>query len=260
MLFNFELAPLQVVQPWGEPGNLHLHWFGLTDGRYWVQAGDATLFEYSEFVLERLGGSRYCDYQVARLYEDVLEMTPHVLEPLPAELVPYISGHSGRAWALTASAWREACAERADEADWDIVDASGTWIGNRTLDSGYLSPSASIHMWSDDSFVHIEWDNREKRVGSAHAWSALCGSYRLPRSDFVHEVQSFHARLMDEMGARVERVAAGDLPVQVQVDLSSLQREHEQRIHLSSHVFAGPARPTDWQAVLSSLREIKRGE
>ena len=39
MLFEFVLRPLEEVQPWGvdEPT---LHWFGLTDGWYWIEAGD----------------------------------------------------------------------------------------------------------------------------------------------------------------------------------------------------------------------------
>ncbi len=34
------------VLPWGNPGELSLHWFGLTDGKYWIQAGDDALLEY----------------------------------------------------------------------------------------------------------------------------------------------------------------------------------------------------------------------
>ncbi len=34
MVFNFRLAPLEQVAPWGDPGDPRLRWFGLTDGEY----------------------------------------------------------------------------------------------------------------------------------------------------------------------------------------------------------------------------------
>lgn len=48
MLFDFTLVPLDEIEPWGKPGQLSLHWFGLTDGYYWMDVGSSTLFEYSE--------------------------------------------------------------------------------------------------------------------------------------------------------------------------------------------------------------------
>ena len=33
-LFELELAPVEQIHPWGEPGNLSLSWFALTDGRF----------------------------------------------------------------------------------------------------------------------------------------------------------------------------------------------------------------------------------
>jgi hypothetical protein len=48
VLINFTLAPIAEIVPWGEPGSYRLHWFGLTYGEFWIQAGEAALFEYSE--------------------------------------------------------------------------------------------------------------------------------------------------------------------------------------------------------------------
>ena len=45
MLIDFTLLPLAMVQPWGRPDNLSLHWFGLTDGQYWIEVGENKLFE-----------------------------------------------------------------------------------------------------------------------------------------------------------------------------------------------------------------------
>lgn len=45
-LINFSLTDLGSVGPWGAENRLH--WFGLTDGSYWMQAGPSTtLFQYT---------------------------------------------------------------------------------------------------------------------------------------------------------------------------------------------------------------------
>lgn len=254
MLFNFAMVPLEEVQPWGKPGRLSLSWFGLTDSQYWVQAGTSVLLEYSG-VARRLGSSRYCDYQVVRLYEDVMALLPYVLEPVPADLIQYISGDRSCVQER-ATAWHAANSERDDDLYWEIIDGSSTWIGNRSLHFSYLSPSANILMWSDESLVHIEWDNRAKLVDGVCAWSAECGSHSLPRSEFKEEVRSFHKRLMDEMSVRVSRVVAGGLPADVHVDVPGLLREHEQRKLLPASAFELPSPHTDWQAVRKALLAV----
>ena len=106
MLINFTLAPIEEIVPWGEPGSYSLHWFGLTYGEYWIQAGEAALFEYSDHA-RNAGINRYCDYQVVRLYEDLLDMLPYILEPVPEPLVPYICGERAKAWQNAYDAWRD---------------------------------------------------------------------------------------------------------------------------------------------------------
>jgi hypothetical protein len=257
MLFNFALIPLDDIRPWGEPGNLSLSWFGLTDGAYWIQAGGSTLFEYSEYARQRLGAPRFCEYQVARLYEDIVEMVPYVLEPVPAALVPYISGDCDHARA-SRDTWFEANANRNDDHYWETVESGENWLRVRTLDSAYLSPSATIRLWSDESNVHLEWDNRNKLVEGGHAWSAVIGSHSLPRGEFIRDVRSFHACLMEAMRERAYQVGRGALPNEVRVDLPGLQREHEKRCLLSESLFAAPIVATDWRAVCDALSEFER--
>jgi len=37
-LFEFELTPADSVTPWGPANALELHWYALTDGRFWIDA------------------------------------------------------------------------------------------------------------------------------------------------------------------------------------------------------------------------------
>jgi len=256
-LFNFELTPLASVHPWGEPGQHQLHWFGLTDGEYWIQAGPATLLEYSELARTH-GAPRYCSYQVARLYEDLMDMIPSVIEPVPASLAPYLSGNHSTTWEATFRTWYEKAQGGLEEQHfWDIADAASTWIGKRTLDTGYLSPSAKIRLWCDGQFVHLAWDNTFKTFQGTPAWSAARGSFRLTLEDFISEVSSFHTRLMEQMSQRVTQVLARALPHKVHVDLAGLQREHQYRSHDDIRHRAVPTQ-TDWSLVRAALTKIER--
>lgn len=257
MLFNFTLVPVEKIQPWGTPGNPSLSWFGLTDGQYWIQAGENILFEYSEHVRSE-GEPRYCDYQVVRLYEDLLEMLPYVLEPIPPSLVQYISGDTAVKWKSTYQLWFEQNEDRLDSDQfWNVIEVTGMWSAKRRLDTAYLSPSANIVIWSDTENVYFEWDNRNKVIDDIPAWTAIQGKYKLSRAEFNKEVQSFHTRLMDQMTQRVGQVLSGALSKEININLDGLKREHEQRCHsLDEALSLHPQ--TNWQAVEQAINELIR--
>ena len=255
MLFNFTLVPLDEIKPWGKPGGQSLHWFGLTDGEYWIEAGTSKLLEYSDQARQH-GTTQFCSYQVARLYEDIVELAPYVLEPIPSDLAPAISDRGRKRTLARMSAWCDENAERDDDQYWSTIDSTSTWIGRRELDTAYLSPAADIVMWSDKSIVHIEWDNRDKLFEGLGAWTAPFGSYCLTRSDFAAECNSFHERLMSAMSKRVERVLVGALPPEIHVDFDGLAHEHQKRQRLSELNFGELPSPTDWQAVRDALKMI----
>lgn len=258
MLINFTLAPIESIVPWGEHGNYRLHWFGLTYGEYWFQAGEAALFEYSDHA-RHAGARRYCDYQVVRLYEDLIGMLPYILEPVPERLVPYVCGERAKTWRNVYDAWRDRNNDVLDmESFYEIADAAVMWSGKRQLDSAYLSPSANITIWSDQEYVHIEWDNRDRQFQGKPAWSAIVGAYRMPRDEFIEEIKSFHVRLMDHMAVRVGQVVAGCLSSDIQIDVPGLIGEHEQRTRSLDAVLK-IVPETDWRQTERAIREIARG-
>lgn len=257
MLFNFELEPLSNVVPWGESNSLSLSWFGLTDGQYWIQAGDHSLLEYCEGLTEQWGGKRYCDYYVARLYEDLMEMLPYILEPVPELLQPYISGETARVWKEANDYWWKNSDELDEESFLDISDAASSWTENRSLDTAYLSPGSKITIWSDDSTVYIEWDNRNEMIDGKPAWTAQFGSYELSKNSFVSEVRSFHERFMDAMTHRVENISSETFPPDVSIDIESVRSENEIRSRPIDRSLNQLELPTNWEMVYTSIREIE---
>lgn len=255
MLIDFELTPIKEVVPWGTPGNHSLTWFGLTEGRYWINAGADTLFEYSDRV-RHSDANRYCDYYVARIFEDVMNMLPAILEAVPQDLRTYVSGESGREWIKTYEFWSAKNLDKdAGDEIWDMVDRADSLLRDRLLDIDYLSPSASIVMWSDETDVHLEWDNRDKFIDGVLAWSAVSGSFHLPREKFVMEVEAFHARLFEQMTSRIGQIAAGALHPDIQIDLPGLIAENERRQGAFAQAL-GQKGATSWDEIRSAVLKI----
>lgn len=255
MLINFTLAPFEKIVSWGEPGSYRLHWFGLTYGEYWIEAGVASLFEYSDHA-RAAGVERYCNYQVVRLYEDLMDMLPYILEPVPRSLAPYMFGEPANALRNAC----DACRDRSDgglDADYsfELTEAAVMWSRKRYLDSSYLTPSANIAIWSDQERVHIAWDNRDRQFAGESAWSARLGAHQMSRDEFVEEMRSFHVRLTEQMAARVDQVAAGHLSSEIEIDLPGLIREHEQRARPFNAALA-MIQATDWQQAEGAIGEI----
>jgi hypothetical protein len=256
MLFDFELAPLAACMSVTHPANPELSWFRLTQGEYWITVGDNTLLEYVE-AARTAGAPLHCCYPVARLHEDILNMLPCILEPVPAALVQYLAGDNAAAWWETYETWYDRSLDAGPDARLQQMDddAHGLLYG-RLLDTSYLAPLTSIAIWSDDENVYFTWDNRAGVLNGIRAWSAQHGEFQMPRREFLAEVQSFNNRLLEQMADRIERVRCGALPPDIAVDLDALLSEHAERgdaLHdaLSLRV------QTDWPAVERAISHIR---
>jgi len=258
-LIEFKLRPLAEIQPWGAPGDLNLSWFGLTDGTWWINAGDLRLFEYSSVAVTELGAPQYCDYQVVRLYEDLMDLLPHALEEVPAQLVPCISLEARSWWSDTWEHWMAALPdENIGDAEFALIDSAGSWRGRRMLDSAYLTPSFDLRIWSAQGAVHLEWDNRAKLVEDVCAWTAVIGSFDLPAIEFLAEVRDFGERFMQAMAERVQQVRGGALDGRgIRVDVEGLAREQVQRSRdFQERLSAGRSR-TDWESVSRAMSALE---
>lgn len=255
MLFNFNLAPLEAFAPRQYPGNPEISWFALTQGEYWLKPGENTLLEYGESA-RAAGAPRHCAYPVARLHEDCLSMLPYILEPVPAMLVPYLSGADAAAWWEAYDTWYELNLGKLHVAALQQTDGDAhRLLYGRMLDTSYLAPLTNIVMWSDDENIHFSWDNRAGMLNGSPAWAAQHGEFRMPRREFLAELQSFHTRLIDQMESRIEQVFSGRLPAGAEVDLDALVSEQEARAEALHEALSLQAR-TDWGAVERAIADV----
>ena len=75
----------------------------------------------------------------------------------------------------------------------------------------------------------------------------------------MQEVESFHSRLMNEMGNRIDILLTDNPIPDIKIDFHGLTKEHEERkTSLKAALKRGPHK-TDWDQVLKSnvkLREL----
>jgi hypothetical protein len=264
MLIDFKLRPLDRVTPWGGPEAPRLHWFALTEGEYWIEAGGRTLFEYAPESGASSRAGKFCEYYVARLHEDLLTIAPHVLTAAPPDLHPYLFAlspaygrhHQDLEFVARLEELRKAEGPD-DERQWDLVDLATSWIGRRELDTAYLTDGPACILWSDDAHVHIVWSAAHCADSGVPVWSARSGAFSLSRSAFIRALSGFHDRLMAEMGARVEAVLAGALAREIAVDRDALRRENAARAAWIEPALSTPNPPTEWTAIRAAIREFE---
>ena len=194
MMFEFQLKPIEDIQPWGEFPNLHLSWFGFSDGKYRLKAGDEYLLNYSdkytEYCVENFPDytfdTTFVEYQVVRLWEDVLDLLPSILESKSKEFQHY-------------------------------------------LDAGYLTNPPIIWICADEEDVTLNWNNREIKVKNIPVWSATRGSYQINKKVFINEVRRFDEVLISQMNERVEKVCQTWNKTEVKVDCEELRNEQKNR-------------------------------
>jgi hypothetical protein len=237
---HFEPWPLDEIQPWGD----ELHWFGLTYGWYDVQIGDHRLFSTVDEP------TRGVDYQIARLWHDLIEVAPYALAPLPDTLIARCARGDG---------WEDwiACAGHSpvDGALFDLAVA--WWKHHRTLDSGHLRDAPCLTLWRVGDDVHARWRTNPWKA-DAPTWCSPAGDAILDAQQLTNELTRFDRALMAAMRSRIEAVAVWDRH-EVQIDLELMRKQHDdQATWLDSRLARMPGGLPDWSEVIAALEELEK--
>ncbi|MEV4300255.1 DUF5984 family protein [Microbispora rosea] len=237
--FRFVLTPLGRVAPCGHEDRT-LHWFGLTDGCYRIELADHDVLRYRQETVRH----PHIDYYVARLWEDVIEMTPAVLEPVPADLLDFVAGDSD-AWGPVNS---------------DVASTAAVWHDEHTLNLGYLLQPPRIRAWRTVGdgldVVTVTW--RHDDDGDIRFIAPPRGQVVIPSESFLATVRRFDHDLMNAMRRRIRALERTGPPKGVDVDVERLRAEHADRITwLGRGLQHAPE--TDWSAVRAGATELVGG-
>jgi hypothetical protein len=249
-MFEFELARVEDIAPWGEPGKLRLSWFALTDGRFRIVLGDQVLFRYTDAILSYWGYSeRDAGYQLADLARDILGSFAAAVTPLPPRIERLASN-----WELLTELIEPL--EDDSESSRDLEYAAWRWLYERSPSTCYFTEYPRFQFVRIGENVHIHWDNRDRRIDGVPVWTAQYGKYVIPLEKFVDDCRTFSARLLSEMDERIAGIAAGRLRPQVEVDVQSLRIDHETWRNEFESYFRDHYRDFTWEESERALAEI----
>lgn len=225
--FRFRLRPVAEVAPWGHGPDRRLHWFGLTDGWYWIDIDGMELLRYAPQMLQEQGGdgptasNPYADYYVVRLWEDVLGLLRQVMEPVPDDLADFMSSDP-ESWA-----WPD---EGQGEAQAEAVEWASEWHGGHVLDVGYLRCAPCIRWWRRIADGHdhmtVSW---EHQTGEIEFAGPPTGQATIPTSEFIAAVEELNRELLAAMEQRVTELERTGPPPGVDIDMRQLRAEQRDR-------------------------------
>ena len=233
-MFQFELFPVDEIPGWGTPPALGLHWFGLTYGAYFIQAGETELLRYSDAWLAQNQPSAaawyagaYVDYQVARLHEDLLDLLPFATCPVPTEIADLLRRARPARVRERLRARSQSGALSASQVA--AVEEAAEWLRLIKLDMSYLTRSPELRLWESAGEVTLEWDAPDETSDGVPVWSSAHARVCMPKGDFVAAVAAFDRELMSQMEARIAAARRGWSRPEIAIDLDALEREHAER-------------------------------
>lgn len=198
----------------------------------------------------------YEDYQLARLWEDLLQCLPAVLDPVPDDLVQHTQDMEK--WnSLRERLWAWA-SEKDDDEAWDLQDDALRWWSERSWDAGYLRCPPKIWLWTQGDTFHLRWDNRAVIRDGLPVWDATYGEITMPVTAFVEEVRYFHERLMAKMAERVTAVRAGQMRPDIEIDLDWLAQEQQDRSSWLTNALDRRPPEQNWDKVREAISTMER--
>lgn len=254
-LFNFRLRPLpDLLQGWEsldfEVPQYLSSWFWLTDGWYWVATsqGDIPVGHPDFQAASGLepGLDLHLDYQVARFWQDLLDVSCDALEPLPEPFAGWVQSGAWAPW------WSALPEQESAGADGELPFTAGGWWSARHLDMGYLMAPPVIRFWRVGNELTVEWDTHDKRVEGVLCWVEARGRLRLSVRQFQQELADFRERLDAAMRERLTGVEKLGL-----LDAGQLAFLHRQ--HMAAIAEKGrPAERVEWPEVLTAVRKLEQ--
>lgn len=225
---NFKLKDLDKIKPFGDDTDRSLHWFGLTDGFFWINVGTQTIYEYNTEAKTFFDGcGRYNEYYIARFLEDFTRTFRYVGESIPEKLYNDLEKFSEKS-----EQWR-ICHEEEEEAMFDLFFdeeycAFCEWWWNRGFDSGYLIGGPDIYCVRCGDKIKILWESAFQTGSGKSIWTAPKGCFEMPFEEFISSVTDMLNSFFDAMERQIEDAVKKDWG-SIEFDKQRLIIENEER-------------------------------
>lgn len=258
--FNFQLRKLDRITPFAQEVYRSLHWFGLTDGLFWIRVGDQTIYEYSAAANDFFGScDKYNEYNIARFMEDFFHTFRYVGESIPEELYSEIDSFAGKV-----EQWRK----RYDMQEDDIFElffeeeysALSKWWYDRGFDSEYLIGGPAINCFRCGDKLKILWESTFLTGSGESIWTAPKGSLEMPYEEFILSVTEFFESFFEAMENQIDYAVKKEWG-SIEIDKRRLMEENEKRksdFLKKIDLLKNNDEYTNWDKVLTVYEKMKR--
>ena len=269
-LFQFELAPVERIQPWsGQDGSLSLSLYALTDGHFRISVGEEVLLRYTPEIIShwRLD-HQDADYQVACFARDVLDAVSAIISPIPALFENIVrdevlfrqlqeSPTKQPYEKVPSSVISELDAGKANrDFKEDHYDAF-RWLDERSIWLNYFTACPNLWFVRVGEEVWVQWDNTNRKFEGIEVWAARRGTYALSVGAFLAECHSFSERLLSAMESRIASIENGSVRAQIPLDSASLRMELlEFKKEFINSLSAKYEPDIDWEEAEEAMRNI----
>lgn len=237
-----------------------MHWFALTDGLLWIQAGESTIYEYSQAAKDHWNcDETYNDYQLSRFLEDFSGIFHFVREPVPELLYDHIAD-----FVEWTHQWKMQYMDEPDERFDAFYDDEYTmltaWFFLRCFDSGHLTGGPLIGCFRCGDKIKLYWESDYLLDDGNSIWTAPKGAYEMPYTDFVAEVERCFDTFFTAMDTQVRQAAAKDWG-DIHLDTQKMMLEHQIRkdgFRQNIAMLHGtPDAAPDWNKILSLFDQMR---
>jgi hypothetical protein len=247
---RFLLRDVADITPWGPPSDQWLHWFALSDGCNCIEAPQGRLLEMHECAPGL--AEPWCDYQVVRLFEDLLEVWPVIAERVPEDIFGLIDADfEAHIDALHASDENDD-----DDALWEAVAVACEWFRARRVSMAHLASGPKLHLWRVGDTMRLRWVANPGGDPERDHWTVARADCQIAFGDVARGTQEFAEHFLGAMGARVATIlregwTRGDCAI----DLDNLQQQQSDREAWAREMLS-QEHHTDWDATRAALKKI----
>ena len=259
-LINFKLKHPADITPWGSVG-----WFVLSDGEYWIDLGEVNFYEITEAAQKEFddNGSKFVDYQLARLIEDFSELSEHISEPVPVDFYELAKTENA-----LFDFYTRANAKVNDLNDDNISDNEfyrihkvAQWISDRALTAMHLSSNPTIYFFRFGDKISLVWNAESTTENGSQLWTANKGNIELDYVNFVQEIEAFKQQVFSAMETQIQIANSMDWG-NIQVDKSrrlTEQVERKEEFETRIKFLSGVSKPTqtNWDEIRLIRNELE---
>ncbi len=244
---RYRLKDVESIQPWGGAEKT-LGWYGMSYGCHCIETDAGRLLEYFNSKTSR---AQWCDYQVARLFEDMLTIWPHASEPVQENVVEFFKCRSPQDLDNAVEAWITQAFDATDDNDedrLDRIDQVRSWWRQRYIQFAHLAGTPELGMWRIGDTMHLRWNGDESWLPERASLSIPFETVHAGIDDFVHG-------FLQEMRARVSHLAqGGSARIDCVIDVERCLAEQAEREADAIRALSTQAE-IDWHALRRLLRD-----